>query len=296
MSSALLAALYGRCLVIRSPQLRAAFDIPPWVRHDFPPGKVEKIPGGVRASMLTRLLKMPSQVETRWWHQHTLERRLTQANNVSHIQRAMQIMGRRLFGQPAAAVKETIDRLMLRHQLVRHRLVVVHLRTFAELTCSGGFELNDCGQCIATRSMACIAQFLRNRRAIVFTDAPRFASQHVVRSFDMTETAFFGKNTSMRLERSNSATIDSAVIWHMLRGGTSRIVTGISTFSKSALLCSNVQTTRDLIVDLRCRKTWPSDGDLFSCKAARARPRMSRDGIPKVPTTIFLPRRPLGVQ
>jgi len=272
MSNALLAYLFGRCLVVRSPLLRAAFDFPEFVHSSFPHGRsILELPVlNGRKHLITALVRrdVSYHYQTRWWHaKNILNKEITDHFNVTTVEKAMHAVGAVLFSSPSRVVSLQTNALMKQHSL----LTAVHLRTFADSKCPlpGRLTYGDCGQCVPKRTIRCI-RTLAFGPAVIFGDNPTLVAR-VARDGDVNESSFFGqtsKTLTVSTIKSGYELLDPVVIWNTLRLSKVRVGSSGSTFSKSAMLVSGIHTG-DILVDLRCQKTFPSDGDLFACRSAR---------------------------
>ncbi len=273
MSNALLAILFSRCLVIRSPLVRASFKLPSWVRSDFDERvRPRPLPEG-RSQLVAAFKKRSVPWESRWWrHNDHFSAEIKALMNTSSVQAAMHTVGSILFSVPSVRVYQQLNVLI--RKMGREDFVAMHIRTLSDARCPlGKLSYGDCGQCVSTAALKCVREKRRRTSAVIFGDNARTIDSLVV-SGDLREEELFGRNTSKLVAGSTSAgTVggDPAVIWHILRTAPSRVISSTSTFSKSALLCSNHIRRSDLIADFRCWKDHPSDGMLFSCRLPKWR-------------------------
>lgn len=271
MSNALLAVVFNRCLVIQSPLIRSVFDLPDWIRSEFP-DRPFILPEG-RTRLYKALLDSTVSYETRWWwHKDHFKREINSAFNTSTVERAMHIVGKEMFSSPSKDVMQNLNFLLERRKAFQW--MAFHLRTFSDAKCPlGKTSYGDCGQCIPTSSLNCVnaLRYQTKKHALIFGDNKR-AMEFVAQPGDLLEEEFFQRNTSKQVAESTmkgQSALDPAIIWNIMRLAPGRVISSTSTFSKSALLCSQRLRKNDIIVDLRCNKAHPSDGALFSCGNVR---------------------------
>lgn len=266
MSTALVAHLFDKCIVIRSPLLRAAFKLPSTVLATFPDEfPVLRMPDESPPRLRRALSSQFQHYETRWWWiKDHFKDEIKLRFNVTHVEQAMHTMGVWLFSTPRILISRTTTFLMRRHKIG----AALHLRTFSDAKCPlGNLRYGDCGQCVPHRSVSCIHR-LQLKNSVVFGDNPSLIDE-VTRSTFKNESTYFGRDTSKTVTSSRivgtNSLLDPMVIWNTLRLARVRVVSSTSTFSKSVLLVSGVRK-RDIIVDLRCKKDHHTDGHLFSCR------------------------------
>ena len=266
MSTALVAHLFDKCIVIQSPLLRAAFHLPTKVLTVFPaPFTVLRLPGESITRLSSALSSRIEHYETRWWWiKDHFKDEIKERFNVTHVEQAMHAMGAWLFSTPRASISKSTIFLMRRYRIG----AALHLRTFSDAKCPlGNVPYGDCGQCVPHRSVSCINQ-VRLKNAVVFGDSPSLIEK-VTRSTFKNESTYFGRDTSKMVASSRihdtNAMLDPMVVWNTLRLARVRVVSSTSTFSKSVVLVSGIRR-RDMMVDLRCEKDHRSDGDLFTCR------------------------------
>jgi len=264
MSTALVAHLFDKCMVIQSPLLRAAFHLPAKVLPAFPaPFTVQRLPDESITRLSRALSSRTEHYETRWWwSKDHFKDEIKARFNVTHVEQAMHAMGAWLFSTPRASMSTIF--LMRRYRIG----AALHLRTFSDAKCPlGNVSYGDCGQCVPHRSVSCINR-VRLKNAVVFGDNPSLIEK-VTRSTFKNESTYFGRDTSKTVASSRihdtNAMLDPMVVWNTLRLARVRVVSSTSTFSKSVLLVSGIQR-RDMIVDLRCKKDHRTDGELFTCR------------------------------
>ena len=133
MSNALLAYVFGRCLVVRSPLLRAAFDFPEFVHSSFPHGRsIRELPSGRKQVIPALMHDRSYHYQTRWWHAKNLfKKEIKEMFNVTTVEQAMHAVGEQLFSSPSRVVALQTNALMKQHSL----LTAMHLRTFSDSKC-----------------------------------------------------------------------------------------------------------------------------------------------------------------
>lgn len=147
----------------------------------------------------------------------------------------------------------------------------VHLRTVSDVACHTYDNIRDCrGGCLREAALACVVANAVPP-VLVLSDSAAggarlvrmFADRGVRDVFDESVVAD-ARNHSVRSLR---AAYQSLRLWTAFAEAERRFASGISTFSKSALLARGPRAT-DFVLDTRCFKAHPSDGALFTCRPA----------------------------
>ena len=144
----------------------------------------------------------------------------------------------------------------------------IHLRTVSDVHCHTYTDIRTCPRvCFRKSALKCIAMTLHLPRPILVLSDALVAAEHMKRLLPTAgvydESSFVNATDHSGL--SYSASQNALRLWIAFARARVRIASSVSTFSKSALLAMP-NPSYDYIVDMRCRKSHLSDGDLFDCK------------------------------
>lgn len=148
----------------------------------------------------------------------------------------------------------------------------IHLRTLSDRHCRTEKSIRRCQyECLRPGVLACIGAIpVLPPPIIILSDSRSLAVrttaylQSVGHTDVRDESAIV--NASDHSGLSSRAAWDAILLWTVFARAPVRIASGVSTFSKSALLALPGQ--HNLVVDTRCRKAHASDGALFTCRRA----------------------------
>jgi len=148
----------------------------------------------------------------------------------------------------------------------------VHVRTVSDVRCASYRHMRACARaCVRKASLRCVAQHALSP-VLVLSDSAR-ASESLVRmlearGLDAADEAALGLNATDHSALSERAARRTLALWIAFALARRRFASGISTFSKSALLARPGALGEDFVVDSRCQKKHAVDGALFTCRWA----------------------------
>ena len=151
----------------------------------------------------------------------------------------------------------------------------VHLRTVSDVACHTYDDIRACRRvCLRTAALECVVQHARppvlilSDSAVASAQLKRAFADHGVRDGVWDESAVAdARNHSAHSRRAAHGAMQ---LWTAFAMAERRFASGISTFSKAALLARPAlrPEQHDFVVDTRCFKGHPSDGELFTCRPA----------------------------
>ena len=148
----------------------------------------------------------------------------------------------------------------------------VHLRTVSDVACHTHVDIRSCQRsCLRDQALKCVVRHARPP-VLILSDT-RKASARLKRLFydahvwDVWDESVVvdARNHSGLSRRAAQQTLQ---LWAALYHAEIRFASGISTFSKSALLS---RSATDYVVDTRCYKAHRTDGDLYTCRRSSLR-------------------------
>jgi len=149
---------------------------------------------------------------------------------------------------------------------------VIHLRTVSDANCHSYVNIRRCHhECVRPHVLECIGKTpALPPPIVVMSDIRSLAARTIAHLKSVGYTDVRDESTILNASDhsvlSSRAAWDAMVLWTTFARAHVRFASGISTFSKSALLA--MPRKRNFVVDTRCRKAHASDGALFTCRLA----------------------------
>ena len=194
-----------------------------------------------------------------------VRQRVVEATGASSFDAARAQTFRELFWRPRAALAPPVA-----------FRTAVHLRTYSDVACHTYGNIRDCNRaCLREDALACVVAnavppvLVLSDSAIAGERLVRMFAERGVRDVFDESVVVDARNHSALSHRAAYQTLR---LWTAFSGAERRFASGVSTFSKSALL-SRGPGAADFVLDTRCFKAHPSDGDLYTCRSAS----LSRD-------------------
>ena len=193
-------------------------------------------------------------------------RRATMALSARTFEDARAQTFRELFARPRAAPRTPVA-----------FRTAVHLRTVSDLACQTHVDIRNCQRaCLRDRALECVVRHAQPP-VLILSDTKQ-ASARLRRLFHEAHIRDVWDESSIVDARNHSgssrrAAHQTLLLWSAFSDAPVRFGSGISTFSKSALLA---RPAIDFVVDTRCSKAHRSDGDLYTCRRALLRSDLVR--------------------
>jgi len=148
----------------------------------------------------------------------------------------------------------------------------VHVRTVSDVRCASYRRIRECARaCVRTAALRCVAQHAISP-VLVLSDSAETSARLVRvlkgRGREVITEGALGLNATDHSALSKCAARRALGLWTAFALARRRFASGISTFSKSALLARSGARGEDFVVDSRCRRAHSSDGALFTCRPA----------------------------
>jgi len=245
---ALVAKAYN-CTLVLPAALHRWFRLPPHARR----------PGA--APLPCREVRSMQEASS---NEHT-RRRATRAMGARSFEDARARMFRRLFGLPRPSPQAPV-----------RFGTSVHVRTVSDVHCHTHTDIRSCRRgCLRDEALHCVVRHALPPVLILSDSAKagaklrRMLLQREIRDvWDETDIVDARNHSAL----SRQAAHQTMLLWAAFVAAERRFASGVSTFSKSALLAIPHQGTRtrggDYVVDTRCAKTHETDGNLYACRRA----------------------------
>lgn len=152
----------------------------------------------------------------------------------------------------------------------------VHLRTVSDIHCHTHTDIRSCRRsCLRDEALQCVVRHALPPVLILSDSAKagaklrRMLLQRKIRDvWDEIDIVDARNHSAL----SRQAAHQTMLLWAAFVAAERRFASGVSTFSKSALLAIPHQGMRahggDYVVDTRCAKTHETDGNLYTCRGA----------------------------
>lgn len=143
----------------------------------------------------------------------------------------------------------------------------VHLRTVSDVACHTHVDIRSCQRaCLRDQALECVVS--RARPPVLILSDTQKASTKLKRLFHRKNVRDVWDESSIVDARNHShlsrrAAYQTLLLWTAFSDAEVRFASGVSTFSKSALLA---RSATDYVVDTRCFKAHRTDGDLYTCR------------------------------
>lgn len=145
----------------------------------------------------------------------------------------------------------------------------VHIRTVSDVRCKRHHNMRACdGACVRNETLQCVVRRAQNGPIVVISDSKEYADELRRMYARAGVSEVYDERTIV--DASNHSGLDPASaggairLWMAFAYAEQRVVSGGSSFSKSAVL--SLPGTQDYAMDTRCRKGHPTDGNLFACR------------------------------
>jgi hypothetical protein len=148
----------------------------------------------------------------------------------------------------------------------------VHLRTVSDVACHTHVDIRSCQRsCLRDQALKCVVRHARPP-VLILSDTRKASARlkrlfHDAHVWDVWDESVVvdARNHSGLSRRAAQQTL---LLWAAFYDAEVRFASGISTFSKSALLS---RSATDYVVDTRCYKAHRTDGDLYTCRRSSLR-------------------------
>ena len=190
-----------------------------------------------------------------------LRERARRAARAASFEEARALTFRRLFARPRWRPRARFK-------------TAVHLRTVADERCATYRAMRACTRvCLPRESLLCVVRHVEPP-VLVLSDSEHASAQlvAVLRLAGVSavhDEDALGLNASDHSAHSPSAARRALQLWTAFALARRRFASGVSTFSKSALLARPGRYGQDWVVDTRCFKKHSTDGPRFNCRVAR---------------------------